>query len=158
VVEASIAGSIIGNVLLALGAARLAGALCYPEQHFNPAGARSQATMLMLAAIAPVVRTACEATSSVTAAGLNRLSVSTSIVLLGTYALYLVYSLNTHNAPGSGIKPETGHKSEQWGVFRLFNRDARERIGTFAPGFPLRVLSPVGLKRLVYKRHHPGLA
>ena len=40
VVEASIAGCIIGNILLVLGAAMLAGGMRYPEQHFNPAGAR----------------------------------------------------------------------------------------------------------------------
>src|SRR5579863_2477188 len=43
VVKASIAGSIIGNILLVLGAAMLCGGLRRPEQHFNPAGARSQA-------------------------------------------------------------------------------------------------------------------
>ena len=47
VVKASIAGSIVGNVLLVLGAAMLAGGLGRSEQHFNAAGARSQATMLV---------------------------------------------------------------------------------------------------------------
>src|SRR5246127_4438118 len=52
VVKASIAGSIIGNILLVLGAAMLAGGLRHSEQRFNSAGARSQATMLMLGAVA----------------------------------------------------------------------------------------------------------
>src|SRR3974390_3661250 len=52
VVKASIAVSIIGNVLLVLGAAMLAGGMRYREQHFNAIAARSQATMLLLAAIA----------------------------------------------------------------------------------------------------------
>jgi Ca2+:H+ antiporter len=47
VVKASIVGSIIGNILLVLGAAMFAGGVRRPEQHFNAAGARSQATMLM---------------------------------------------------------------------------------------------------------------
>ena len=47
VVEASIAGSIVGNMLLVLGAAMLAGGLRHREQQFNPAGARSEATMLV---------------------------------------------------------------------------------------------------------------
>jgi Ca2+:H+ antiporter len=55
VVKASIAGSIVGNILLVLGAAMLAGGLRRSEQHFNAAGARSQATMLTLAAIALVL-------------------------------------------------------------------------------------------------------
>src|SRR4051794_7151759 len=41
VVKASIAGSIVGNILLVLGAAMLAGGMRRPEQHFNPVGARS---------------------------------------------------------------------------------------------------------------------
>ncbi len=109
VVEASIVGSIIGNILLVLGAAMLAGGLRYPEQHFNPVGARSQATMLMLAAIALVIPAAFEVASSVTTAGLNRLSVAISIVLLGAYALYLVYALVTHSALFKGsFVPEEG--------------------------------------------------
>jgi Ca2+:H+ antiporter len=38
VVKASIAGSIVGNILLVLGAAMLAGGLRRSEQHFNAAG------------------------------------------------------------------------------------------------------------------------
>jgi len=45
VVQASIAGSIVGNILLVLGAAMLAGGVRHREQHFNAAAARSQATM-----------------------------------------------------------------------------------------------------------------
>jgi peptide/nickel transport system substrate-binding protein len=50
VVEASIAGSIVGNMLLVLDATMLAGGVYYSEQNFNPVGARSEATMLTLAA------------------------------------------------------------------------------------------------------------
>src|SRR6201995_2308278 len=55
VVKASIVGSIIGNVLLVLGAAMLAGGLRHQEQRFNAVAARSQATMLVLAAIALIL-------------------------------------------------------------------------------------------------------
>src|ERR1700733_15532076 len=61
VVKASIAGSIVGNILLVLGAAMLAGGLRYPEQHFNTTGARAQATMLTLAAIALILPAAFQA-------------------------------------------------------------------------------------------------
>src|ERR1700750_2016194 len=71
VVKASIAGSIIGNVLLVLGAAMLAGGLRRHEQHFNPAGARSQATMLILAAIALVLPAAFQVAAGTTAESLN---------------------------------------------------------------------------------------
>jgi Ca2+:H+ antiporter len=98
VVKASIAGSIVGNILLVLGAAMLAGGLRHSEQHFNAAGARSQATMLMLVAIALVAPAAFEVASSATAEGLGRLSISISVVLLLVYLLYLVFVLVTHSA------------------------------------------------------------
>jgi Ca2+:H+ antiporter len=105
VVEASIAGSIIGNTLLVLGAAMLVGGLRYPEQHFNPIGARSQATMLTLAAIALVVPPSFEDAAGMTATGLGRISISVSAVLLLAYSLYLVFALITHSALFAGSSP-----------------------------------------------------
>jgi Ca2+:H+ antiporter len=109
VVEASIVGSIVGNILLVLGAAMLAGGLRHPVQHFNPEGARSQATMLTLAAIALILPAAFEAAAGTTAEGLGRLSVSLSIVLLLVYLLYLAFTLVTHRALFAGsYVPEQG--------------------------------------------------
>ena len=109
IVKASIAGSVIGNILLVLGAAMLAGGLRHPEQHFNPAGARSQATMLTLAAIALVLPAAFQAAANTKTEGLNRLSVSISVVLLVAYLLNLVYALITHPALFAGSHvPEKG--------------------------------------------------
>ena len=61
VVKASIAGSIVGNILLVMGAAMLAGGTRYKEQHFNVSGARSEATMMTLAAIALIIPAAYNA-------------------------------------------------------------------------------------------------
>jgi Ca2+:H+ antiporter len=102
VVKASIVGSIIGNVLLVLGAAMLAGGLRRPEQHFNAVAARSQATMLMLAAIALILPAAFQAASGATAAGLGKLSVAISAVLLLVYALNLLFALVTHSSIFAG--------------------------------------------------------
>jgi Ca2+:H+ antiporter len=111
VVKASIAGSIVGNILLVLGAAMLAGGLRRPEQHFNPAGARSQATMLTLAAIAMVLPAAFQVAAGATAEGLGRLSVSISIVLLVVYLLFLAFSLVTHSALFAGSHVPEGGKA-----------------------------------------------
>ena len=97
VVKASIAGSIIGNILLVLGAAMLAGGMRHPEQQFNPAGARTQATMLTLAAIALTLPAAFRAAAGTTVEGLGRLSLSISIVLLAVYVLFLSFTLFTHS-------------------------------------------------------------
>lgn len=109
VVKASIVGSIVGNILLVLGAAMLAGGLRRPEQHFNPAGARSQATMLTLAAIALILPAAFQAAAGTTGEALGRLSVSISVVLLLVYLLYLAFALVTHSALFTGSHvPEEG--------------------------------------------------
>ncbi|TDF63362.1 calcium/proton exchanger [Cupriavidus sp. L7L] len=97
VVEASIVGSIVGNLLLVFGAAMLAGGIRYPEQRFNPRGARSQATMLILSAIALILPASFEAVADRSDV-LYRLSVWISIALLVIYALYLLFSLVTHPA------------------------------------------------------------
>jgi len=102
VVKASIAGSIIGNILLVLGAAMLAGGLGRREQHYNPAGARSQATMLTLAAIALILPAAYQVAIGATASGLTQLSVLISVVLLAAYVLFLGFALITHPALFAG--------------------------------------------------------
>ena len=106
VVKASIAGSIVGNILLVLGAAMLAGGLRYPEQHYNAPGARTQATMLTLAAIALVIPAAFRSLvgSADVAGALDSLSISISVVLLIVYALYLLFTLVTHSALFAGTK------------------------------------------------------
>src|SRR6201986_2223144 len=103
VVKASIIGSIVGNILLVLGAAMLAGALRHREQHFNAAGARAQATMMTLAAITLIMPAAFQvALGASAAARLVPLSVSISIVLLVVYGLYLAYTLVTHSSLFTG--------------------------------------------------------
>src|SRR5947209_3666755 len=49
--KASITGSIIGNILLVLGASMAAGGARHRTQRFNPLGASAQATTLLLAGI-----------------------------------------------------------------------------------------------------------
>jgi Ca2+:H+ antiporter len=102
VVKASIAGAIVGNILLVLGAAMLAGGLRHREQSFNPAGARSQATMLTLAAIALVLPAAFQVAAGTTPETLGYLSISISVVLLLVYALFLGFTLVTHKALFAG--------------------------------------------------------
>jgi Ca2+:H+ antiporter len=119
VVKASIAGSIVGNILLVLGAAMLAGGLRHPEQHFNASGARSEATLLTLAAIALILPAAYNVTAG-GKGGLVFLSVSISGVLLAVYVLFLVYSLVTHKDLFSGsLAPEhDANQAASWSTAR----------------------------------------
>lgn len=114
VVKASIVGSIVGNILLVLGAAMLAGGLRYPEQRYNIFGARSQATLLTLAAIALILPAAYNsAVAARVPHGLGALSLYISVVLLLVYGLFLVFSLITHKALFAGsVEVEAGEGSE----------------------------------------------
>jgi Ca2+:H+ antiporter len=107
VVKASIVGSIIGNVLLVLGAAMLFGGLRRDKQVFSATAASVQATMLFLAAAALVMPAIFELVEgrglpSPTAelvdygATIENLSLAVALVLIGTYVAGLWFSLRTH--------------------------------------------------------------
>jgi Ca2+:H+ antiporter len=106
VVKASLIGSIVGNILLVLGAAMLAGGLRHKEQHYNAAGARSQATMLTLAVIALILPAAYGAAAGAGPREVGQLSVWISFVLLAVYGANLVFSLVTHAALFAGSHEE----------------------------------------------------
>src|SRR4051794_35313865 len=97
VVKASLTGSIIGNILLVLGAAVLTGGIKHKEQRFNATGARAQSTLLSLAAIALIMPAAFHHLAG--PEGRPResdLSLEIAIVLLVAYGAHLLFSLHTH--------------------------------------------------------------
>ncbi|MEJ7604901.1 MAG: calcium/proton exchanger [Bryobacteraceae bacterium] len=107
-----------------LGAAILAGGLKHKTQKFNPAGARVQATMLSLAAIALVLPAAFHYIGGPGALPKeSNLSYIISIVLLITYALSLFFSLYTHKQLFSG-SPEAAAAAESahpaWSLSKSF--------------------------------------
>jgi Ca2+:H+ antiporter len=95
IVKASLAGSILGNLLLVLGAAMLAGGLRHHTLCFNAAAARSQSSMLTLAAIGLLAPAGFSAMGG-RAAGSGSLSLAIALVLVATYGCGLVFSLRTH--------------------------------------------------------------
>jgi Ca2+:H+ antiporter len=107
VVKASIIGSIIGNILLVLGAAMLAGGIGRDKQFFSRTGASIQTSMLLLAAAALLMPAIFElvegqglpapGAESVNYGGtVEHLSLAVAIVLIATYAIGLFFSLKTH--------------------------------------------------------------
>ncbi len=107
VVKASIVGSIIGNMLLVLGAAMLAGGIGREKQHFNRTSASIQTTMLMLAGgalLMPAIFELVEGkglpapgSDAVHYGGtVQHLSLAVAVVLLVTYVFGLFFSLKTH--------------------------------------------------------------
>lgn len=101
VVKASLTGSIIGNILLVLGAALLVGGLRHKVQTFNPTASRVGATLLALAVIAlliPGVTNLAGSRDDVPqeAKLLQDESLEVSFLLLFVYALSLLFTLHTH--------------------------------------------------------------
>jgi Ca2+:H+ antiporter len=97
-VKASIAGVIVTNTLFMLGASLLLGGLKHHTQEYNPSAARMQAGMLFVATIAllvPSMLTEVDAKSATTGFT-HTLSLWLSILLIGCYALGMVFSLKTH--------------------------------------------------------------
>ncbi|HEU0018727.1 MAG TPA: calcium/proton exchanger [Thermoleophilaceae bacterium] len=107
VVKASIVGSVIGNILLVLGAAMLVGGLKREKQTFNRTAAAAQSAMLLLALTALIMPAVFQLIhgGGLPSVGdervdfgsdLETLSLGVAIVLMVTYALGLLFSLKTH--------------------------------------------------------------
>ena len=124
IVKASLTGSIIGNILLVLGASFLIGGLKYKHQRFSPAIARNQTTMLTLAAlalIAPMGYHQFAARDSATDVEHGHdLSLAIAIIMLLTYGLSLVFSLRTHKQLFSTTDAHAPHAPhpQTWSIAR----------------------------------------
>jgi Ca2+:H+ antiporter len=92
VVKASIIGSVIGNVLLVLGASMLLGGLKNGVQSFSATIAGVNASMLAIVATAITLPTIFATTSPDEGPGpTESLSIEVAVVLLVLYVLYLIY-------------------------------------------------------------------
>ncbi len=122
VVKASIIGSIIGNILLVLGASMFLGGLGRDHQEFEPRGASVQSSMLLLAAAAMMMPAIFElvegqglpnpAREAINYGGtVEQLSLAVAVILIGTYLAGLVFSLRTHRSLFNPEYPE----EETWG-------------------------------------------
>jgi Ca2+:H+ antiporter len=127
VVKASLTGSIIGNLLLVLGASLLAGGLKYPVQRFNKTAAGVGSTMMVLAAMGLMVPAIFRRLIHPSEVGVpvkdptslvNGLSVAVCLALLATYAMKLLFSLVTHkelyNPAYEDEDPETHAGEAAW--------------------------------------------
>jgi Ca2+:H+ antiporter len=107
VVKASLVGSILGNILLVMGASMLVGGLKRERQTFARTAANTQSLMLLLASVALIMPATFELviggglpnpTAEIKRfpSDLETMSLLVSVVLLGTYVAGLVFSLKTH--------------------------------------------------------------
>src|SRR5712675_1210975 len=100
VVKASITGSIIGNILLVLGASLAAGGFKFREQRFNRTATQTSTASLFLAAIGLLVPTifhySAASHNAWKPAVAEKLSLGIAGVLFVTYICTLAFSLVTH--------------------------------------------------------------
>ena len=98
VVKSSIAGAVIGNVLLVIGASMLAGGLKYKSQKFNKKVVNVTSSMLLFAVIGLCIPALF--THSVDPSLLNTryegLSIFVAVVMMIIYIISLYFSFNTH--------------------------------------------------------------
>ena len=130
VVKASIVGSIIGNILLVLGAAMLVGGLRREKQTFNRTAATAQAGMLLLALTALILPAVFQLVHGGGLPGvseervdfgtdLEHLSLGVAIVLMVSYVAGLFFSQKTHRAVFNPYDEAEHHEEgEGWSMKR----------------------------------------
>ena len=120
VVKASIVGSIIGNILLVMGAAMLVGGWNREKQSFNRTAANAQSAMLLLALCALILPAVFQLVHGGGLPGvgdervdfgsdLEHLSFAVALVLMVSYAAGLLFSLKTHRKVFNPFEAEEEH-------------------------------------------------
>ncbi|MGH8038170.1 MAG: calcium/proton exchanger [Stenotrophomonas sp.] len=103
-VKASIAGTIIGNILFVLGLSMVLGGLRHGQQRYDAANARMQATMLTLAVITLILPASYRAVVPGAEASLQSISLVLSVLLLLVYLATVVFTLR-----GAGAHSDSDH-------------------------------------------------
>jgi len=124
VVKASIVGSILGNLLLVMGAAVFLGGLKYKEQRFNLKSAGTISSLLVISILALMIPTIFDLTARAVAPGRVaaldvNLSDATAAVLILVYLGYLYFTLVSHRDILSTADDEGAHEEHDgplWSV------------------------------------------
>jgi Ca2+:H+ antiporter len=115
VVKASITGSIIGNLLLVLGASILVGGLRHGTQTFSRRIAANNASLLVLAVIGLFVPAVFAFSTADPAQGsLTEESVLVAIALMIGYVLSLIYQFTNPDNTLGGHGESAGHAGPAW--------------------------------------------
>jgi Ca2+:H+ antiporter len=163
VVKASIIGSILGNTLLVMGAAMLAGGLVGGRkvQRFDRTAASVQSLMLILAVAALVMPAIFELVEGQGLPPINQervnfdstvehLSLAVAIVLILTYAAGLLFSLKTHREL---FNPHDDDEDDTWGW-----SVRRSVIALAIAGVAVGVMSEILVGSIEAASHSVGLS
>lgn len=123
VVQASLLGSILANLLLIMGMAFLLGGLRFQEQIYNSTVTQMSACLLSLSVMSLLLPTAFHASwSDKAVADRYTLKVSrgTSVVLLLVYVLYIIFQLKSHSYLYASIPQQIIDEESHPGVLADF--------------------------------------
>jgi Ca2+:H+ antiporter len=98
IVQTSLIGSILSNLLLVMGMCFFFGGLRRQEQYFNMTVAQTAASLLALAIAGIIIPTIFDRETVLPVSTTAALSRGTSVVLLFVYAGYLYFQLKTHHS------------------------------------------------------------
>ncbi|MDG1550689.1 MAG: calcium/proton exchanger [Candidatus Poseidoniaceae archaeon] len=118
VTQASLIGSILGNLLLVMGLAIFWGGIKHKIQSFNSDAIQMNGSLLLLAVVAFIIPSAVHHSGG-TDIDVEVLSRYTAIVLLAIYGLALLFQLKTH---AEVFATEAGHGTHENPV--MTNKDA----------------------------------
>ena len=96
VVQASLIGSILGNLLLVLGLAFVWGGIHHKVQEFSHTQVGANVSLLFLAVIALILPTVYQFTGNGHQEAIVTLSRVTAVILLMMYGLFLLFQFRTH--------------------------------------------------------------
>ena len=122
-VMASLAGAIIGNILLVMGLSMVLGARRWGVQRYDVTMSRSLSAMLTLAVISMIMPAAYGAVVPAESAAIDSVSVWIAVVLLAMYACNVVYTLRAQpagdaHAAGDAHGGGHGHDVPPWSPAR----------------------------------------
>jgi len=115
IVKASITGTVMANLLLALGLSMLVGGIGRKEQTFQPVVARVNGSAMTLAVLAILIPSLTSLDPLQSAAGNEAFSRFVACLLLLVYGLTLVFSLRTHRSLYDVAQVELGAEGAEAG-------------------------------------------
>ncbi len=115
IVKASITGTVMANLLLALGLSMLVGGIDRKEQTFQPVVARVNGSAMTLAVLAILIPSLTSLDPLQSTAGNEAFSRFVACLLLLVYGLTLVFSLRTHRSLYEVAQVELGVEGAEAG-------------------------------------------
>lgn len=114
-VKASITGSILGNLLLVMGVAMVAGGLKNGLQSFDRRQISNHSILLLLAVVALIIPSLFYPTiGGINSMKVEIMSIGVAVVMITLYILGLIYSFRYAKSPISVASTDMEHESPHW--------------------------------------------